>query len=78
MIKKKIFFRKNLAKWDPYCGWDNKIYYLGAFLRNGIPFWSNHVHLYSNNEIQFSVPKNLNLSAVTFTDNRYFGSLTYI
>ena len=47
-------------------------------MRNGIPFWINHVHLYSNNEIQFSVLKNLNLSAGTFTDNRYFGSLTYI
>ena len=78
ITNKKNFFRKNLAKWDPCWGWDNKIYYLGAFLQDGIPFWSNYVHLYSNNEIQFSVPKNLNLSAGTFTDNRYFGSLTYI
>ena len=44
-------------------------------MRYGIPFWSTQVHLYSNNEIQFSVPKNLNLISVTFTDNRYFGAL---
>ena len=69
--------RSKIYKWDPCWGWNNNIYYLGASSEGDEPFWLKKSYLYSDGKIKFSAPENSRLSAGNFTNDFYFGSLTY-
>lgn len=71
-MSKKIIYR-----WDPSWGWDNKIYYLGATSDNKTPFWLKKAYLYCDDRIEFHAPENSRLCAGSFTNNQYYGSLSY-
>ena len=70
--------KEKILKWDPCWGWNSKIYTLGTKdISNNKYFFLKNTSLYLNDDVVFSSPINSRLCAGNFTNEFYFGSLSY-